>query len=227
MPARLLLLCLLLRSSWLTVDGGRGRRRQSAASPGRTGSRRCVGRRGCWRSKPAVRGTASAATAFTWSSTRASLAACSPMQGQLEADRASASTPVLATGVASTAEPTPPLATASSAKSRVPPRTAGQAGATERGVGVLPTFHSSGIESVDRRFRNRQRQTCCTWRDLGTHRSVLLGDGRTPRVPASRFPLAKRLYGRGHRSPGATLREIGVAIRLLYSARALILAALW
>ena len=37
MPARLLLLCLPLRSSWLTVEGGRGRRRHSAASPGRTG----------------------------------------------------------------------------------------------------------------------------------------------------------------------------------------------
>jgi hypothetical protein len=27
MPARLLLVCLLFRSSWLTVEGGRGRRR--------------------------------------------------------------------------------------------------------------------------------------------------------------------------------------------------------
>jgi hypothetical protein len=54
-PARLLLLCLLLRSSWLTVEGDRqGRRRQSAASPGRTGSRGRVGRRGWWRSDPAV-----------------------------------------------------------------------------------------------------------------------------------------------------------------------------
>jgi hypothetical protein len=46
MPARLLLLCLLFRSSWLTVEGGRGRRRHGAASPGRTGSRGRVGRRG-------------------------------------------------------------------------------------------------------------------------------------------------------------------------------------
>jgi hypothetical protein len=53
-PARLLLLCLLLGSSWLTVDGGCGRRRQSAASPGRTGSRGRVGQRGWWRSKPAA-----------------------------------------------------------------------------------------------------------------------------------------------------------------------------
>ena len=51
MPARLLLLCLLFRSSWLTVEGGRGRRRHSAASPGRTGSRGRVGGRGCWRSE--------------------------------------------------------------------------------------------------------------------------------------------------------------------------------
>ena len=36
MPARLLLLCLLFRSSWLTVEDGRSRRRHSAASPGRT-----------------------------------------------------------------------------------------------------------------------------------------------------------------------------------------------
>jgi hypothetical protein len=50
MPARLLLLCVLFRSSWLTVEGGRGRRRHSAASPGRTGSRGRVGRRGWWRS---------------------------------------------------------------------------------------------------------------------------------------------------------------------------------
>ena len=54
MPARLLLVCLLFRSSWLTVEGGRGRRRHSAASPRPTGSRRRVGRRGWWRSKPAV-----------------------------------------------------------------------------------------------------------------------------------------------------------------------------
>jgi hypothetical protein len=47
---RLLLLCLLLRSSWLTVEGGRGRRRHSAASPGRTG-RRGVGQRGCLASR--------------------------------------------------------------------------------------------------------------------------------------------------------------------------------
>jgi len=51
MSARLLLLCLLFRSSWLTVTGGRGRRRHSAASPGRTGSRGRVGRRGWWRSE--------------------------------------------------------------------------------------------------------------------------------------------------------------------------------
>ena len=50
-PARLLLLCVLFRSSWLAVEGGRGRRRHSAASPGRTGGRGRVGRRGCWRSK--------------------------------------------------------------------------------------------------------------------------------------------------------------------------------
>jgi hypothetical protein len=53
-PARLLLLCLLFRSSWLTVEGGRGRRRHSAASPGRTGSRGRVGRRGWWRSRGAA-----------------------------------------------------------------------------------------------------------------------------------------------------------------------------
>jgi hypothetical protein len=47
MSARLLLLCLLFKSSWLTVEGGRGRRRHSAASPGRTGSRSRVARRGC------------------------------------------------------------------------------------------------------------------------------------------------------------------------------------
>ena len=43
-------MCLPLRSSWLTVEGGRqiGRRR-SAASPGRTGSLGRLGRRGCWR----------------------------------------------------------------------------------------------------------------------------------------------------------------------------------
>ena len=55
MPARLLLLYLLLRSSWLT-GGARppGQRRRSAASPGWTGSRGRVGRRGWWRSKRAV-----------------------------------------------------------------------------------------------------------------------------------------------------------------------------
>ncbi len=42
-PGRLPLLCLPLRSSWLTVEGGRGRRRRSAASPGRTGRRGRVG----------------------------------------------------------------------------------------------------------------------------------------------------------------------------------------
>ena len=50
MPARLLLLCLLSRSLWLTVEGVRGRRRHSAASTGRTGSRGRDGRRGWWRS---------------------------------------------------------------------------------------------------------------------------------------------------------------------------------
>jgi hypothetical protein len=54
MSARLLLLCLLFRSSWLTVESGRGRRRHSAASPGRTGSRDRVGRRRWWRSEPVV-----------------------------------------------------------------------------------------------------------------------------------------------------------------------------
>jgi hypothetical protein len=54
MPSRLLLLCVLFRSSWLAVEGGRGRRRQSAASPGRTGRRGRVGRRGWWRSAAAA-----------------------------------------------------------------------------------------------------------------------------------------------------------------------------
>ena len=54
MSARLLLLCLLFRSSWLTVEGGRGRRRHSAASLGRTGSRGRVGRRGRSRSRGGV-----------------------------------------------------------------------------------------------------------------------------------------------------------------------------
>ena len=55
MPARLLLLCLLLRSSWLTVGRRPSwRRRRSAASPGRTGSRGRAGRRGCWRSAAAA-----------------------------------------------------------------------------------------------------------------------------------------------------------------------------
>ena len=46
MPARLLLLRVLFRGLWLTVEGSRGRRRHSAASPGRTGRRGRVGRRG-------------------------------------------------------------------------------------------------------------------------------------------------------------------------------------
>jgi len=54
MPARLLPLCLLFRSLRLTVEGGRGRRRHSAASPGRAGSRGRVGGRGWWRSFPTV-----------------------------------------------------------------------------------------------------------------------------------------------------------------------------
>jgi hypothetical protein len=53
-PAKLLLSYLLLKSSWLRVDGDGGRRRQSAASPGRTCSRGRVGRRGGWRSKGAA-----------------------------------------------------------------------------------------------------------------------------------------------------------------------------
>ena len=77
MPARLLLLCLLFRSSWLTVEGGRGRRRHSAASPGRTGSRGRVGRRGWWRSGAVVSMTGSrgsrecriAPAATVWSTT--------------------------------------------------------------------------------------------------------------------------------------------------------------
>jgi hypothetical protein len=54
-PARLLLLCLL--QEFVANGGGRpsGRRRRSAASPGRTGSRGCAGRRGWWRSKPLCR----------------------------------------------------------------------------------------------------------------------------------------------------------------------------
>ena len=51
-----LLLCLLLRSSWLTVEGGRGRRRHSAASPGRRDSCDRVRGRGCWRSVAAASG---------------------------------------------------------------------------------------------------------------------------------------------------------------------------
>src|ERR1700680_891678 len=66
MPARLLLLCLLLRSSWLTDGGGRppGRRRRSAVSPGRTGSRGRAGRCGCWRSEPVVSPRAPRASAM-------------------------------------------------------------------------------------------------------------------------------------------------------------------
>ncbi len=57
--ARLLLLCLLLRSSWLAAEG----RRQVGAArvlhrPGPTGSCGRVGGRGCWRSEPAVSPTA-------------------------------------------------------------------------------------------------------------------------------------------------------------------------
>ena len=64
MPARLLLLCLLFRSSWLTVEGGRGRRRHSAASSGRTGRRGRVGRRGWWRSRATARHSGSSSAAF-------------------------------------------------------------------------------------------------------------------------------------------------------------------
>ena len=54
-PARLLLSCLLFRRSWLAVEGEPSRRRRrSAASPVRTGSRRCAGWRGWWRSDAAV-----------------------------------------------------------------------------------------------------------------------------------------------------------------------------
>ena len=49
-------MCVLLRSSWLAAEGGRGRRRHSVASPGRTGSRGRVGRRGWWRSVAAASG---------------------------------------------------------------------------------------------------------------------------------------------------------------------------
>jgi len=51
-PARLLLLCLLFRSSWLTVEGDRDF--GAAGVPPRPGSRCGAGRRGWWRSKPAV-----------------------------------------------------------------------------------------------------------------------------------------------------------------------------
>jgi hypothetical protein len=64
MPARLLLLCLPFRSSWLTVEGGRGRRRHSAASSGRTGRRGRVGRRGWWRSRATARHSGSSSAAF-------------------------------------------------------------------------------------------------------------------------------------------------------------------
>jgi hypothetical protein len=47
-------LVLDIQSSWLTVEGDR-QRRPSAASPGRTGSRGCAGRRGWWRSNPRAR----------------------------------------------------------------------------------------------------------------------------------------------------------------------------
>ena len=59
MPARLPLLGFRFRSSWLTVEGGRGRRRHSAASPGRTGSCGRVDGRGCWRSRGAASGSPS------------------------------------------------------------------------------------------------------------------------------------------------------------------------
>ena len=44
-----------LRSSWLAGDGGHGRRRQSAASPGRAGSGGRPDGRGWWRSKAGTR----------------------------------------------------------------------------------------------------------------------------------------------------------------------------
>jgi hypothetical protein len=46
MPARLLLLCLLFRSTWLTVEAGRHVAAGAAASPGRTGSLGRIGQRG-------------------------------------------------------------------------------------------------------------------------------------------------------------------------------------
>jgi hypothetical protein len=52
---RLPLLCLLLRSSWLTVEGGRHRRRRPDASPGRTGSLAVSVSVGSWRSNPSSR----------------------------------------------------------------------------------------------------------------------------------------------------------------------------
>jgi hypothetical protein len=59
MPARLLLLCLPLRSSWLTVEAGR-----------QVGAADCciagAGRGGWWRSKPAV-----SATPTDWSESAA------------------------------------------------------------------------------------------------------------------------------------------------------------
>jgi hypothetical protein len=48
---------LVLATQEFVANGGRRpscRRRRSAASPGRTGSRGRVGRRGCWRSAPGV-----------------------------------------------------------------------------------------------------------------------------------------------------------------------------
>ena len=84
MPARLLLLYVLFRSSWLTVEGGRGRRRHRAASPGRTGSRGRVGRRGWWRSD-AVATRAWATTAPIVGERQSALLA----EGRLRAERAS------------------------------------------------------------------------------------------------------------------------------------------
>src|SRR2546423_3006550 len=62
---------MLATREFVANGGGRplGRRRQSAASPGRTGSRGRVGRRGWWRSEPA------ASAALTWSATTAGISA--------------------------------------------------------------------------------------------------------------------------------------------------------
>jgi hypothetical protein len=54
-PPRLLLLRLLLRSSWLMLGGDRQiGAAGTAASPGRAGSLGCVDQRGCWRSSGAA-----------------------------------------------------------------------------------------------------------------------------------------------------------------------------